>query len=300
MGYALLFSGQGAQHAQMLSWVQHDRHVAAVEDRLGPDWRDRLEDPVWAGNNRRAQVLITGLALAAFEQLVAELGPPAVVAGYSVGELAAFCAAGVLDPDAALTLAAQRAACMDAAATQLDTGLMGIGGSRPGDLLGLCEAFDLDLAIRLGPEHGVVGGPNGALVAAAARAEVLGMRVTRLNVALASHTRWMRQASADFRAVLAGHPLSNPRVPLLSNAMGQIRDAAQARDALAIQLSTTVQWDDCLDHIESRRVDAVLELGPGQALARMWSERFPEVPARSADEFRSLRALSDWLKSRLR
>jgi [acyl-carrier-protein] S-malonyltransferase len=81
--------------------------------------------------------------------------------------------------------------------------------------------------------------------------------------------------------------------------MGQIRDAAQALDALASQLSTTVRWDECLDHIESRRVDAVLELGPGQALARMWSERFPDIPARSVDEFRSIPALVDWLTARL-
>jgi [acyl-carrier-protein] S-malonyltransferase len=299
MGYALLFSGQGAQHRHMLSWVRRDRHVEQVENLLGADWRDRLDDPVWSGNNRHAQVLITGLAMAAFEQLVAEAGPPAVVAGYSVGELAAFCAAGVLDPDTVLALAVQRAACMDAAHAHLDTGLMGVSSARLGGLRDLCEAFDLDLAIRLGPESGVVGGPNGALVEAAAFAEVQGMRVTRLNVALASHTRWMQQASVDFRSVLATHSLSNPRIPVISNAMGQIRDAAQALDALASQLSATVRWDECLDHIESRRVDAVLELGPGQALARMWSERFPDVPARSVDEFRSLPALVDWLTARL-
>jgi [acyl-carrier-protein] S-malonyltransferase len=45
-----------------------------------------------------------------------------------------------------------------------------------------------------------------------------------------------------------------------------------------------------------RRVGCVLEIGPGAALARMWNQRFPDVPARSVDEFRSRSAIVDWVK----
>jgi [acyl-carrier-protein] S-malonyltransferase len=51
-----------------------------------------------------------------------------------------------------------------------------------------------------------------------------------------------------------------------------------------------------MDAIAAQRVSAVLEIGPGQALARMWQDRHAEVPARSADEFRSAPAIAAWLE----
>jgi [acyl-carrier-protein] S-malonyltransferase len=43
----------------------------------------------------------------------------------------------------------------------------------------------------------------------------------------------------------------------------------------------------------------VLEIGPGSALASMWNKRYPEVPARSVDEFRSERSVREWVSARL-
>jgi [acyl-carrier-protein] S-malonyltransferase len=296
--YALVFAGQGMQHAGMLPWLAQDEAVRAVEDELGADWRKRLNDPAWAGRNAHAQVLLTGLALAAWAQLAPLLPPPAVVAGYSVGEMAAFQAAGVFDAPTARLLARQRAACMDAAAVQADTGLLAVTGLAGDALTELCARWDLDEAIRNGPDSVVLGGPRTALDLAQPAAEAQGARCTRLNVALASHTRWMRPAAEAFAQVLQGVTLQRPRVPLLSNALGRVRDAAQAREALWSQIGRTVRWDECMDAIAAQRVDAVLEIGPGQALARLWLQRCPEVPARSADEFRSAAAVAKWVVGR--
>lgn len=296
MGYALLFSGQGAQHPGMLPWLQRDETVLAVERRLGSDWRDRLADPAWAGDNARAQYLLTGLALAAHAQLTAALGPPAVVAGYSVGELAAFAAAGVFDVGTALRLADLRAACMDAAGARCPTGLVAISGRTAGSLQSLCQQFDLDLAIRLGPDSAVLGGTADALALAITQAQAMGLQVTCLNVALASHTRWMQPAAQAFGLALQKLRLSPPSIPLVSNALGRVRDADQAGEALARQIAETVRWDDCLELVGAQQVDVVLEIGPGQALARMWNARHSEVQARSADEFRSLPAAIAWVR----
>jgi len=54
-----------------------------------------------------------------------------------------------------------------------------------------------------------------------------------------------------------------------------------------------------VDHLAAQRVQAVLEIGPGQALARLWNDRHPDVPARSVDEFRSLGAIVAWISRRL-
>src|SRR5262245_33015911 len=127
MSIGLLFSGQGTQHPQMLPWLD-DAHplMRSTLSLLGvQDWRQALQDAAWARCNRNAQVLLTGVALSAWSQLSAALPAPAAIAGYSVGELAAFCAAGVYDADTAMDLAVQRAEAMDRAAAKAPGGGLG-------------------------------------------------------------------------------------------------------------------------------------------------------------------------------
>lgn len=297
---ALVFSGQGTQHPGMLPWLARDETVLAVEALLGADWRDRSADPAWAGCNAHAQVLLTGLGLAAWRQLAPLLPPPAVVAGYSVGELAAFGAAGVVDAPTALELARQRAACMDRAAEACGSGLLAVTGLAPEPLAALCRCHDLEVAIRNGYDGVVLGGLRRSLHEAERSAQEQGARCTPLNVALASHTRWMRDAAAAFAQVLAPVPLTAPCTTLLSNASGRVRSAAEAREALVRQIDHTVRWDRCMEYIAAQRVDCVLEIGPGQSLARLWQQHRPDIPARSADEFRSAASVARWVESRSR
>jgi len=57
-----------------------------------------------------------------------------------------------------------------------------------------------------------------------------------------------------------------------------------------------VRWDACMDTVAERRPDAVLELGPGTTLARLWRERHPAIPVRSCDEFRNVEEIVAWLR----
>lgn len=90
--------------------------------------------------------------------------------------------------------------------------------------------------------------------------------------------------------------MRTPAVALVTNALGRVRDARTARRALSSQIAQTVRWDHCMEAIVEQGVDAVLEIGSGQALARMFNERFGGIAARSADEFRSADAVIRWLE----
>lgn len=298
MSFALLFSGQGTQHSAMLPWLVDDARVRDTCTRLGvDDWRHALADPAWAERNDNAQTLLTGLALAAWGQLAPLLAPPAAVAGYSVGELAAFSAAGVIDPDAAAALAPQRAEAMDRCAARVPGGLLAVTGLPEQKLEQLRVEAGLELAIRNGNASVILGGPMAALNDAERIAGALGAQCTRLRVNVASHTPWMREAAASISRTLAQMPFDAPRVVLFSNAGDRIRDAQSARIALAAQIARTVRWDECMENVMARQVRCVLEIGPGQALARMWNQRYPTVPARACDEFRSAAAITAWLNS---
>lgn len=299
MSFALLFSGQGAQHPGMLPWLAHDDpFVRDMCARLAVDgWRQALADRAWAERNDNAQTLLTGLALAAWNQVAPLVASPAAIAGYSVGELAAFSAAGVIAPNLALALAPQRAKAMDRCAARFPGGLLAISGLSGPKLEQLRALAGLAIAIRNGEENVILGGPEAALMDGQRCASLAGAQYTRLRVNVASHTPWMREAAESFVRTLADVPFHAPQVALFSNAADRIRDAASARLALSAQIADTVRWDECMENIMARQVRCVLEVGPGQALARMWNQRYPSVPARACDDFRSTQAIAAWLAS---
>ena len=296
MSFALLFSGQGTQHPDMLPWLGDDAIVRAMCTRLGAaDWRSAVADAKWTERNANAQVLLTGVALAAWHRLSVTLAAPSAIAGYSVGELAAFSAAGVFDAQCALELAARRAEAMDRCAEQAPGGMLAVAGLDGGAIDRLCTSSGVAVAIRIGAGSVVLGGPHERLDQAERAAAGLGARCTRLRVGVASHTPWMREAADDFLRTLSGLRFDAPRTALFSNALDRVVDAAGARKALSAQIASTVRWDECMENIHARRVSCVLEIGPGQALARMWNERYPDVPARSCDEFRSAAGIANWV-----
>jgi len=302
MALALLFPGQGAQHAAMLPWLDAEPAAAPVlktlASTLGTDWRLRLAEPGWMHANTVAQPLLTGLGIAAWQTLANLVPAPAVVAGYSVGELAAFAVAGVFEAGTALTLATFRAQAMNACAEGNAGGLLAVQGPQA---LALAESVPgLHVAIRIGPERLLAGGPSALLDAVAAKGTAAGLRCTRLPITVASHTPLMAKASAAFAKRLAGEPLRPARCPVICN-----MDAAGSRNpvvlgsALADQIAHTVRWDDCMDAIAERGIRCVLELGPGSTLATMWRERHPEIPVRSADEFRGPEGMQEWIAHQL-
>jgi len=296
MSFALLFSGQGNQHPAMLPWIADDAIVQDMRARLGiEDWRRAMADPGWAERNDNAQTLLTGLALAAWNQLAPLVASPAAITGYSVGELAAFSAAGVVDSHSTIELAQRRAEAMDACAARAPGGLLAVTSLSPPRVESLCLQAGLALAIRNGQESVILGGPMAALVEVERIALLEGAQCTRLRVGVASHTPWMSDAADSFARTLESVPFQAPKVALFSNAADRIRDAASARHALAAQIATTVRWDECMENVMARQVRCVLEIGPGQALARMWNQRYPTVPARACDEFRSAAAIAAWL-----
>ena len=298
MSFALMFSGQGMQHPAMLPWLATDALVQRTCAQLGVlDWRHQLQDLDWAAQNTVAQCLLTGLGLAAWLQLAPELPPPAAVAGYSVGELAAFSAAGVFSAETALDLARDRAAAMDRCALQTPGGLLAVSGLTSARLDQLCKDTGIAIAIRNGQDSVVLGGPHTPLAQAEQAAIQRGAHCTRLRVSIASHTPWMGPAADSFAHTLARLPLQRPRHPLFSNAQDRVLDAKQAEQALAAQIAHTVRWDECMDNLYARGVRCVLEVGPGQALARIWNQRYPDVPARACDDFRTAHGVIDWVQS---
>jgi [acyl-carrier-protein] S-malonyltransferase len=195
-----------------------------------------------------------------------------------------------------LALSQRRAAAMDACAGDGQAGLLGLSNVDPADVDAACARWDLEVAIRTGARRCIVGGPRAGLDAAAAHLAALGAKTTPLGVRVASHTGAMRAAVPALAQVLAGVAWRAPRTAWVAGITGAVeRDPAEVRRLLAEQVATTVRWDACMDAVAERRPAAVLEVGPGTTLARLWRERFPAIPVRACDEFADRREILDWL-----
>lgn len=304
MKIALLFSGQGMQYADMLPWMNPANPLLLqMQEQLHvPDWRAAMRDTRWASTNAHAQVVLTACALAAWQEL--QEHAPALqtsrrslvaVAGYSIGELAAACVAGVLSASNTIQLAEQRAALMDQAGAGQDSSMLAISGVSIRTIEQWCQAHGAALAIRNGPDSAVCAGPRDKLSALEKFAQEQGARCTPLAVNIASHTHWMSSASQAFQEQLNQSELTAPTLPWPTNAGVWVHNATTAAQALSAQLMQTVQWDSCMEQIEERQPNVVLEIGPGRSLATMWNQRYPEIPARSVDEFQTLDGLQRWL-----
>ncbi|ONN65947.1 ACP S-malonyltransferase [Herbaspirillum sp. VT-16-41] len=311
MRLAILCPGQGAQHAAMFDLLNEDAQAALflaqcdLAGLLQAPLQQVLADPAQLYANRNAQPLIVAAQLAAWqalrEPLAALAGPPAVVAGYSVGELSAQAIAGVIPASATVVLAAQRAACMtQAASAQPAQGLMAVGGIALASAQSTLERHGAHVAIITGDDTLIAGGSDTALQTAAVELAAMGARSSALPVGLASHTPLMQAAVAPLAASLAAMVRQAPEFTLLAGVTGQaVADARQAQGLLLRQLTEPIQWAACMDACVERGVTVALELGPGAALSRMLRERHPQLQCRSLADFRSLAGALAWLRRQL-
>jgi [acyl-carrier-protein] S-malonyltransferase len=161
-----------------------------------------------------------------------------------------------------------------------------------------CPQLQLECAIRIAADHVVLAGEDAALQAAQAALAARGATCKRLAVQVPSHTSWMQPAVAAFAQRLEAVPFQPARCPVALNATGATARRADAlRAALSQQIGATVQWGDCMDAVAERGPHCVLEIGPGHALARLWTTRHPGIPARSVEDFREAAAVAAWVVS---
>ncbi len=302
MSLALLCPGQGAQHAAMFDRVRDlpaARHTLdAASTVLGRDvFAAAAADDRF--DNVRAQPLLCAASLAHWQGLREVLPTPTVIAGYSIGELAAHAIAGGVDAATCLALAAQRALLMDSA-SPADAGLQAVLGLERHVLQPLCDLHGAHVAIANGQDHFIVGGTHASLQRLADVARPQGADIRPLPVHVPAHTPLLTAAVAPFAAALDASPLQAPRLPLLAGIDARpVRDRATAVHTLSAQLAQTIEWAQVMRQAFERGARVFLQLGPGNALARMVAPAYPCFEVRAVEEFQSLEGAAAWVRSAL-
>src|ERR1700689_238253 len=191
---AILCSGQGGQHPAMFDLVgncpEAEPVFAAAAAVWGRDPRTFVKEaaPADLFSDFTGQILCCTQALAAWAALGTDRPTRAVIAGYSIGELAAWGCAGAFDELSILRLAQRRAAVMDEAAPK-ESGLAVITGLRRPIIEAILARHALSVAIVNDVDSFTIGGGRPALRAACEEAAAWGAnRPLMLPVAVPSHT----------------------------------------------------------------------------------------------------------------
>ncbi|SDS73053.1 [acyl-carrier-protein] S-malonyltransferase [Brevibacterium siliguriense] len=266
---AITCPGQGAQKTGFLSsFLELDTFSAQIDElstASGIDLRQHgtESDDETIKDTAVAQPLLVASAIAC----AAELGvTPAVVAGHSVGEIAAAQIAGIFTPADAMAFVKVRADGMAAAAASTPTGMSAVVGGQPEDVLAAIEAAGASPANVNGGGQTVAAGSLEALEALAENPPERA-RVISLPVAGAFHTEFMAAATDDLAAAASAMEVSDPSVSILSNSDGTaVETGREYVDRLVKQVTNPVRWDLCQDSLLSDGVTGMIELVPGGTL----------------------------------
>jgi [acyl-carrier-protein] S-malonyltransferase len=245
------------------------------------------------------QPLVVAATLLAHEELTRRgvlTTADVVVAGHSVGEIAAYAIAGIISADDAVKLAATRGAEMAKACALEPTGMAAVLGGDEAEVLSRLEALDLVPANRNAAGQIVAAGAVAALDKLAEDPPEKA-RVRPLATAGAFHTRYMASALDAYASAADGVKTSEPTAKLLSNADGQpVASAADAMSKLVSQLTRPVRWDLCTAYLRENAegpVTAIVEFPPAGTLAGIAKRELRGVPTHAVKSPADLDGLAE-------
>ena len=297
MTRAFVFPGQGAQTIGMgrdlaQAYPAARAVFAEVDDALS----ENLSDLIWNGQaeqlqlTQNAQPALMATSIAALRALESEgiaVTTAAYVAGHSLGEYSALCAAGALSLTDTARLLRLRGQAMQAAVP------VGVGAMAA--LLGLDFATAAEVAAEAAqgevcqaandndPAQVVVSGHRGAVERALEIAKARGAkRALLLPVSAPFHCALMQPAADAMAAALSAVTLLAPRVPLVANVRADaVTDPETIRALLVAQVTGSVRWRESVLWMESRGVTEAWEIGAGKALSGMIKRIAPGISTRA-------------------
>lgn len=285
MKRAFVFPGQGAQVIGMGRDLAEAFPVArAVFEEVDSALGEKLSALIWEGDiaeltlTANAQPALMATSLAAFHAMEAEgfgLENAAFVAGHSLGEYSALCAAGALSlADTARLLRLRGKAMQEAVPVGVGAmaALLGLDFTAAAQVaLDAAEDEVCEAANDNDPAQVVVSGHRRAVERAVDLAKARGAkRALLLPVSAPFHCALMAPAAAAMAAALADVVVSAPRVPLVANVRAEaVSDPLEIKRLLVEQVTGRVRWRESVLWMAGQGVTEVIEIGAGKALSGM-------------------------------
>ena len=293
MKRALVFPGQGAQvlgmgRAVAKAYPEARQVFEEVDDALSFN----LSHIIWGEDQEtlnltvNAQPALMATSLAVLRALVAEgldIKKIAYFAGHSLGEYTALCAAQSMTLATTARLLRVRGEAMQAAVPVGEGGMAALLGLnievveaivKESAMSGIC-----DIANDNDPKQVVISGSMAALDKAIEIAKEKGARRSvRLKTSAPFHCRLMQPAAERMAIELGPVALASPQIPVITNVTArEIHDAGDIKTQLISQVTERVRWRETIHYMHEKGVNAVLEVGAGNALSGMIRRTAPSI-----------------------
>jgi [acyl-carrier-protein] S-malonyltransferase len=283
---AWLFPGHGSQYPGMGRWCRTDADAQkifdAAESLSGLPLRHAMtRGPI--AELTRPDVLepaLVALQIAHVERLRRHDIRPDAVAGYSVGEIAALCAAGVVSRYDALRLAAARGRLLQTLADRGCWRMATVSRIDCGELTSAIRPLLHTGSVAIGAfnarDHVMITGVDSAVRRAEALAVTREAACAHVDVAGPWHSIIARDIAIEVAALMTSIPFRRPDIPVWLGTIGGREDTpGECRRALADQIWRPVLWTSVLASLWAAGVRRSVEIGPGHSLTGFLRRNWP-------------------------
>ncbi|MDO4176045.1 MAG: ACP S-malonyltransferase [Bacillota bacterium] len=303
---AFVFAGQGAQKPGMGKEIAEISKTAAEVLKRADEVRpgtvaqcfEAPQEELSMTKNTQPCVYTVDFEMAA---VLAEKGIRAdMVAGYSLGELAALAYSGVLTFEEGLRLVEKRGKLMQQASEEYDTGMVAVLKLANEKVEQLCEKYDSVFPVNFNCAGQVsVAGDKKQLQGFIADAKEAGGLVRILEVSGGFHSPFMKKAAEGFAEVLKESHIDEPVIPVYSNRTSGPYGGTEeeTRQLLVEQISNPIRWQKLIENMIDMGVDTFVEVGPGTALTKMIRRISKDITMLHVDDGESLAETVERIKN---
>jgi len=239
--------------------------------------------------NTQPALFTHSVAMYEMVMLSGEIDAPQFMAGHSLGEISALCAAGALTFEAGVKLTRERGRLMKEVGGRQPGSMAAIIGLERDTLQTACDEASAQhqpgvvIANDNSPGQIVISGGKDAVASACALAKAKGAkRALPLAVSIASHSPLMLGMKDDFQRAVESVSLQPAAIPIVANTSARpISHPDDIRAELTAQLTSPVRWVDSVRCMQAQGVSSFVELGPKDVLCGLIKRIVDGVPTRA-------------------